>query len=167
VSEQGTCKRLQGSELLSRISTEMVRAQKKYFGKGPESTKSYMLDDFLLIVMRGNQTIAEQTMIAFGEENRVRDFRQHFENEMTTRLVGMIEDLTGRSVVGYQSQIIFEPDVVVELFFFDRPADEADVRATAGGQFGDASVGEARGDADRDDVSGVIQADPGASSDNP
>lgn len=144
---------LRGNDLLSRISTEMVRAQKKYFGKGPESTKSYMLDDFLLIVMRGNQTVAERSMIEFGQETRVRDFRQHFENEMTTRLVDMIEELTGRKVLGYQSQMIFAPDVVVELFFFDREAEEP-------------GVGEARADAADDDVGGDIQADHGDSTDD-
>ena len=133
-----------GSELLSRISTEMVRAQKKYFGKGPESTKSYMLDDFLMIVMRGSQTVAEETMVGFGHEDRVREFRQQFENEMTGRLTGMVEEMTGRKVLGYQSQILFTPDVVVELFFFDRPVSEALSGATAHGQLEDPSVGEAR-----------------------
>jgi uncharacterized protein YbcI len=41
----------------------MVRAQKKYYGKGPTSAKSYMLDDFLIIVMRDCQVVAEKTMI--------------------------------------------------------------------------------------------------------
>src|SRR4051794_23030856 len=89
-----------GGDLLSRISTEMVRAQKKFFGKGPETAKSYMLDDFLMIVMRGSQTQAEATMVDFGQEDLVRNFRQEFENEMTSRLVGMVEELTGRKVLG-------------------------------------------------------------------
>jgi uncharacterized protein YbcI len=151
--------RPRGDDLLSRISTEMVRTQKKYFGKGPESAKSYMLDDFLLIVMRGSQTVAEETMVEFGQENLVREFRQQFENEMTSRLVGMVEDLTGRKVLGYQSQTLFEPEVVVELFFFDRPADESEVRATAAGQLEEPSIGEANADATADEVSGGTQAD--------
>ena len=159
MSEQDTAQRSDGNELLSRISTEMVRAQKKYFGKGPESAKSYMLDDFLMIVMRGSRTVAEETMVEFGQEDRVRDFRQQFENEMTSRLVGMVEELTGRKVLGYQSQILFEPEVVVELFFFDQPADESEVRATAAGQLHEPSVGEARAGAAGDDVTGDIQAD--------
>jgi uncharacterized protein YbcI len=74
-----------GADLLSRLSTEMVRAQKKYSGRGPSETKSYMLDDFLLIVMRGSQTQAERTMIEFGRSDLVREFRRQFENEMTSR----------------------------------------------------------------------------------
>lgn len=143
-----------GADLLSRLSTEMVRAQKTYFGRGPTQTKSYMLDDFLLIVMRGSQTKAEQTMLEFGQANLVREFRQQFENEMTSRLVGMVEELTGRKVLGYQSQIIFEPAVVIEIFFFDEPAEESEVEATARGQLDDPSLGEARGDAQDDDFSG-------------
>jgi uncharacterized protein YbcI len=108
-----------GTDLLAQISSEMVRAQKKHFGKGPTSTKSYLLDDFLIVVMRGNRTVAEDTMLEFGRLDLVREFRQQFENEMTSRLVGTVERLTGRTVLGYQSQILFEPDVVVELFFFE------------------------------------------------
>ena len=116
-----------GGDLLTRISTEMVRAQKRYFGKGPTATKTYLLDDFLLVVMRGSRTVAEATMLDFGRADLVREFRQQFENEMTSRLVGTIEELTGRSVLGYQSQILFDPDVVIELFFFDTPPGEPDV----------------------------------------
>ena len=70
----------QGQGLLARLSTEMVRAQKQFFGKGPTQAKSYFLDDMLFIVMRGGLTTAEKTMLEFGEMDRVRDFRQAFEN---------------------------------------------------------------------------------------
>ena len=33
----------EGDSLLLRISTEMVRAQKRFFGKGPTQAKSYLL----------------------------------------------------------------------------------------------------------------------------
>jgi len=141
-----------GGDMLSRISTEMVRAQKKYFGKGPTSAKSYMLDDFLLIVMRENRTVAERTMVDFGRADLVREFRQQFENEMTANLEGMIEELTGRKILGYQSQIIIEPDIVIEIFFFDRSAEEQEIDATARGQLEDPSIGEARAGSADDDM---------------
>jgi len=141
-----------GGDMLSRISTEMVRAQKKYFGKGPTSAKSYMLDDFLLIVMRENRTVAEKTMVEFGRVDLVREFRQEFENEMTGKLQGMIEELTGRKILGYQSQIIIEPDIVIEIFFFDRSAEEQEIDATARGQLDDPSIGEARAGSEEDDM---------------
>jgi uncharacterized protein YbcI len=109
--------------LLRQISSGMAQMQKEAFGKGPTSTKSYLFDDMLLIVMRDGLTVAEQTMLSFGQADLVRNFRQQFENEMTSRIVDMIEGLARRKVLTYQSQIMFNPDVVVEMFVLDR-ADE-------------------------------------------
>ncbi len=135
-----------GQGLLARISNEMVRAQKQFFGKGPTKAKSYMLDDFLLIVMRGGLTTAEKTMLEFGKPDQVRQFRQLFEDEMTERLTAMVEKLTGRKVATYQSQIMFDPDLVVEMFVFDSAADAKDRAATAQGQTQHDTIGEATDD---------------------
>lgn len=125
----------QGGSLLARISDAFVTMQKDYWGQGPVQAKSYMMDDLLLIVMRGGMTRAERTMIDFGQQDLVRTFRQTFENEMTQNLQGIIEKLTGRRVLTYQSQILFEPDIVAELFVFDRAAEggAAEIVATAEG----------------------------------
>src|SRR3712207_2860002 len=93
-----------GQGLLARLSNEMVRAQKEFFGKGPTQAKSYLLDDLLIIVMRGGLTTAEQTMLQFGHPDLVRQFRQLFQNEMTEHLTGMVEELTGRTVATYQDR---------------------------------------------------------------
>jgi uncharacterized protein YbcI len=105
--------------LLAKISTEVVRTLKDSFGKGPLKAKSYMLDDFLLVVMRGGVTVAEQTMLDRGHSDLVRQFRQTYQNEIGDHLVAKIEALTGRKVVNYQSQILFEPHIVMEVFFFE------------------------------------------------
>ena len=119
--------------MLARLSDEMVRAKKQFFGRGPEQAKSYMFDDMLFVVMRGGLTTAEQTMLRFGQQDMVREFRQLFENEMTEVLTGLVEDTTGRRVVNYQSQIMFDPDIIVEMFVFERPRDDG-IQATATGQ---------------------------------
>ncbi len=113
-----------------QLSNAMVKAQKQYFGKGPLRAKSYLVDDLLFIVMRGGMTRAEETMLEFDQADKVRDFRQTFENEMTERLTTMIEDITGRKVLTYQSQILFDPDIVIEMFVFDEALD-ADGPASA------------------------------------
>src|SRR4029079_18719509 len=59
---------LSGGDLLARLSDDMVRAKKQFFGKGPEQAKSYMFDDLLIVVMRGGLTTAEQTMLRFGRQ---------------------------------------------------------------------------------------------------
>jgi len=113
-----------GQSLLARISTEVVHTIKDSFGKGPVKAKSYMLDDFLLVVMRGGITVAEETMLERGHGDLVRTFRQTYQNEMGDTLVAKIEALTGRTVVNYQSQVLFHPHIVMEVFFFDRDTGE-------------------------------------------
>jgi uncharacterized protein YbcI len=120
-----------GGEMLARLSNEMVRAQKKFYGMGPTEAKSYLVDDLLFIVMRGGMTTAEKTMLDFGQQDLVRQFRQTFENEMTKRLTDMVEEITGRSVCTYQSQVMFDPDVVVEMFVFDQSG-STDARGATG-----------------------------------
>ena len=124
--------------LLAKISTEVVRTLKDSFGKGPLKAKSYMLDDFLIVVMRGGVTVAEQTMLDRGHADLVRDFRQTYQNEMGDDLVAKIEVLTQRKVVNYQSQILFEPHIVMEVFFFADSADGAQrIDPAAAGLLGD------------------------------
>ena len=117
--------------MLAQLSNEMVRVMKRSFGKGPTSAKSYMLDDLLIVVMRGGMTTAEQTMKDLNQEDRVREFRQTFENEMADHLSARVAEITGRKVVTYQSQIMFDPDLIVEMFVFE---DEAPEESSEGGQ---------------------------------
>jgi uncharacterized protein YbcI len=133
---------LGGGEMLARLADEMVRAKKQFFGKGPEQAKSYMVDDMLFVVMRGGLTTGEQTMLRFGRQDMVRQFRQLFENEMTELLTSRVEQTTGRRVVNYQSQIMFDPDVIVEMFVFDQPRKDG-LEATAGGQLEQEPTGAA------------------------
>ncbi len=121
VTEQdpGTTPERDEGSVLARISTEMVRTMKQYYGKGPVSAKSYMVDDLLFVVMRDGMTQAEETMLDAGRASTVRSFRQEFENEMTEVLTRMVERLSGRRVVTYQSQVLFDPNITIEIFVFD------------------------------------------------
>jgi uncharacterized protein YbcI len=105
--------------LTAQISTEVVHTLKESFGKGPVRAKSYLLDDFLLVVMRGGMTVAEETMLERGRSDQVRQFRQAYQDEMRDVFVPKIEALTGRRIVNYQSQVLFDPHIVLEIFFFD------------------------------------------------
>jgi uncharacterized protein YbcI len=117
--------------VLTSISNEMVQSKKRFFGKGPAEVKTYMMDDLCFCVMRGGLTRAEQTMLDAGRPDQVRAFRQLFQNEMTDHLMGAVAKLTGRTVVTYQSQIMFDPTIVVEMFVFADRAPESAVDATA------------------------------------
>ena len=124
--------------ILTSISNEMVQAKKRFFGKGPEGVKTYMMDDLCFTVMRGGLTRAEQTMLDAGHPDQVRAFRQLFENEMADYLMKAVAEITGRTVVTYQSQIMFDPHIIVEMFVFADRAPESAVDVTARDQLDEA-----------------------------
>jgi hypothetical protein len=50
---------------------------------------------------------------------------------MAERLVGTIEQLTDRRVLGHQSQVLFDPPMVVQVFVFDKPLKRPAIEETA------------------------------------
>jgi uncharacterized protein YbcI len=121
----------QGTSLRAAISREMVKAMKTFYGRGPTKAKSYLFDDLLFVVMRGGMSQGEKTVLEAGHPDDVRAFRQRFENIMGERLIGTIEQLTERKVLTYQSQIMFDPFVVVEIFVFDKTLAPKTIEETA------------------------------------
>ena len=114
---------------------------KQYYGRGPTKAKSYLFDDLLFVVMRGGALQSETTLLEAGFGDTVREFRQKFENVMAERLVGTIEQLTERKVLTYQSQVLFEPHVVIEIFVFDRPVSRDALEQTAQALFAGEQAG--------------------------
>jgi uncharacterized protein YbcI len=114
--------------MLKRISSEMSFAQKQEFGKGPKSSRSYLFGDLLQVVMRDGLTPAEHAMVRFGRADTVRSFRQDFQDQMAEQLIGLVEQATGQKVVGFASQIMFDPDVVISTFVFEQTVEGAFVQ---------------------------------------
>jgi uncharacterized protein YbcI len=109
--------------LLADISNAMVGLKKEFYGKGPTMAKSYINDNYVFCVMQGGITRNEETLIAAGQERLVRDYRLRFQEAMAAPTIEAIERLTGRSVIGYHSQITFNPEHAFEIFVLDAPPD--------------------------------------------
>jgi len=93
-----------------------------HYGRGPMKAKTYVLDDIIVVVMRGSGfTTLEQTIMDSGEPDRVVAMRADFQRVMADRYKETIEQLTGRSVVAFLSQAHVEPDITMEVFFIDGP----------------------------------------------
>ena|GEM_PF-2338749 len=98
------------------ISNAMVGLKKEFYGKGPEASKTYFNDDWVFTVLEGGLTRNEETLLAAGEERLVRQFRLRFQEAMTATICGAVEEITGRRVLTYHSQVVFDPMRCVEMF---------------------------------------------------
>jgi len=110
--------------LLAAISNAMVGLKKEYYGKGPVKAKTYINDNIVFCVLQGGLTRNEETLLSVGEDDLVRNFRLRFQEAMTEPMIKSIEELTGRKVIGYHSQIVFHPDHTFEIFVLDEPPED-------------------------------------------
>ena len=110
-----------GSSVRAEISNAMVGLKKNFYGKGPTKAKTFLNDNYIFCVMEGGLTRNEETMVERGHEELVRTYRLRFQEAMTEPTVEAVERITGRSVIGYHSQIVFNPERAFEIFVLDRP----------------------------------------------
>ncbi len=110
-------------EILAAISKEIVSLKARHYGKGPVEAKTYVADDFLFCVLKGGVTAVEQTLISAGDGDLVRQVRLRFQDQMRSTFVDAVEKRVGRKVIGYESQIIFDPDYTIEIFLLSDDPD--------------------------------------------
>jgi uncharacterized protein YbcI len=108
----------------SQISNAMVGLKKEFYGKGPTKAKTYLNDNYVFCVMEGGLTRNEQTLIDRGHEDLVRTYRLRFQEAMEAPTVEAVQRITDRSVIGYHSQIVFNPERAFEIFVLDRPVED-------------------------------------------
>jgi uncharacterized protein YbcI len=109
--------------LQARISNTVVRAMKDLYGRGPTHAKTYICDEYIFCVLSGGMTRDEETMVRGGEEEAVRDYRLRFQRVIAPELIRRVEDVLQRKVLGYHSQVLFDPDRLVEIFVLDPDGD--------------------------------------------
>jgi uncharacterized protein YbcI len=103
------------------VSNGLVRIKKELYGKGPTKAKTYFNDNYIFAVLEGGLTRNEETLLAAGQHRLVRDFRLRFQEAVAAQIREVVEEATGRKVLGYHSQIVFEPERAFEIFVLDGP----------------------------------------------
>src|SRR3954465_8658610 len=117
------------------LANPMVGIKKRYYGRGPEGARAYVEDDYIFVVLEGGLTRNEETLLEAGKEQlvreyrlplhaagaaaaagAVREYRLAFQAVVTEMAVGAVEELVGRRVIGYHSQIVFNPTKAFEIF---------------------------------------------------
>jgi uncharacterized protein YbcI len=94
----------------------MVALLKEFYGRGPTRTKSYYEDDLVVCVLRGGFSRVEQTLLEGGRTAAVIQQRLEFQEVMRDRFAAVIEEATGRPVIGFMSGNQQHPDMMCEVF---------------------------------------------------
>jgi uncharacterized protein YbcI len=120
----------QGSngEIRTAISEGIVGLLKDFYGTGPTRAKTYVAEDLVVCVLRGGFTKVEQTLLAGGRGQAVLSQRVEFQEVMRDRFVAVVEQATGRRVVGFMASSQQDPDMLCEVFVLS-PTDLVDPAA--------------------------------------
>jgi uncharacterized protein YbcI len=114
-----------GGELSVAISNGMVQLLRQYTGRGPTKARTTIGRDHVLIMLRDSLTKGEQTLVDAGYLEHVMLTRRRYQEVMRPEATTMIEELTGRPVVGFMSDNHANPDLGVEVFILEPDAQAA------------------------------------------
>ena len=112
-------------DVLTAIWDGIVALLKEFYGRGPTRTKSYYEDDLVVCVLRGGFSRVEQTLLEGGRGPSVIQQRMDFQDLMRERFESVIEEATGRTVIGFMSGNQQDPDLMCEVFIL-APTDLVD-----------------------------------------
>ncbi len=103
-------------DVLTAISDGLVGLLKEFYGRGPTKAKSYFQDDLVVCVLGGGFSRVEQTLLDGGRGSAVIEQRMAFQELMRERFERVVEDATGRRVIGFMSGNQQQPDLMCEVF---------------------------------------------------
>jgi uncharacterized protein YbcI len=103
-------------DVLTAISDGLVTLLKEFYGRGPTRAKSYYEDDLVVCLLRGGFSRVEQTLLGGGRGASVIQQRMEFQDLMRGRFEAVVEQATGRRVIGFMSGNQQDPDIMCEVF---------------------------------------------------
>lgn len=86
----------------AEISNAVIKFEKEYMGRGPVETRTYIIDDMVIIRMQGVITKAEHQLASTGDAGRGRELVKQTRIQLIEKsrplLEGMVESIVGESV---------------------------------------------------------------------
>ena len=107
----------------SEISRAIVRFEKESLGRGPLETKTYLLDDMIVVRLKGVLTAAERKLAHTGSERSVALIKQ-LRNELlaSTRplLEALVRDIVGVPVLSVHADVCVKTAERIIVMTLDR-----------------------------------------------
>lgn len=96
-------------EIEAAVCNGMVRFEQEYMGRGPQDVRTFLIDDLLVVRLRGVLTAAEQQLVRTLSADRGRDLLKQVRVQLieTARplMQAMIQEITGTTVVSLHHDV--------------------------------------------------------------
>jgi uncharacterized protein YbcI len=125
------------SDLEAEISQAVIRFEKEFMGRGPLETKTYLLDDLVVVRLKGVLTPTEIKLAQAGDAQRGRYLLKQVRQELLDRgrplLAAAIQDILGATVKSLHTDISTKTGERIIVFTLDgrprrrpRPAEDGE-----------------------------------------
>jgi uncharacterized protein YbcI len=112
----------------SAIGTEITRLHREHYGRGATVTRTVFQRNYVVAFLEDIYTPVERTLLNDGRHDDVKATRQLFQMAMRAQFSAAVEEITGRKVVQFMSQVAFDPDMAAEVFVLEPDGDDATPR---------------------------------------
>lgn len=108
-------------QLESEISNAFTRFEKEHLGRGPRDVRSYIVEDMILVRLKGVLTPAEE-MLAGDEKGArlIREVRMKLIDSSRAMIEEMVEAITGAKIQSLYTDISAENSERVIVLGMDR-----------------------------------------------
>lgn len=107
----------------AKISEAIIKFEREYMGRGPLETKSYIIDDLILVRLKGVLTRAERQLATDEENPKGRELIKQMRIELLERgrplLEKAISTISGRKIISMHTDISTKTGERVIIFTLD------------------------------------------------
>ena len=112
-------------QIEAEISEAIIRFEREYMGRGPEETRTFILDDLVVIRLKGVLTPAESKLAAARADERGRMLVKQARIELLENarhlLEAIIKDAVGQEVKSLHTDISTRTGERIIIFTLDAP----------------------------------------------
>jgi len=101
------------------VGNAITRLHRDHYGRGATTTRTLYQRNHIVVFLQDIYTAVERTLIEAGRHEDVRRTRQVFQDAMRDRFAESVEEITGRKVIQFMSQVSFDPDMAAEVFILE------------------------------------------------
>jgi uncharacterized protein YbcI len=112
-------------ELALAISNALTRLHRQHYGRGAAFARTVMDRDYVVVFLHDIYTTVERTLIEAGHFDAVRVTRSTFQQTMTQSFSEAVEQITGRRVIAFMSEVHESPDISAEIFVLEPQSSDA------------------------------------------
>ena len=116
-------------QIEAEISNALIQFEKDYKGRGPEETKSFIVEDMILVRLKGVLTPAEQQLAKNPEGmNLIKKVRSNLLEQGRGMLAEAVEKITGLKVIALHTDISTRTGERMIIFTLNKNLDEQFVK---------------------------------------